>query len=204
VDYRSHWKAVFDARASTEVSWYQPHLQLSLQLIARAGVAPDARIIDVGGGDSSLVDDLLERAFSDVTVLDIAPGAIKRAKERLAQAGAGVHWMEADIVNTQLPQAYFDVWHDRAVFHFLTDENLRQKYRQQAARTLKANGHLILATFAADGPDRCSGLPTMRYSEETLIREFQEEFLFVECQLERHMTPKRVEQRFIYCRFRRK
>lgn len=204
MDHRSHWKAVFEGSASTEVSWYQPHLQLSLQLIAQAGVASDARIIDVGGGDSSLVDDLLGRGFSDITVLDIASSAIKRAKERLGPAGSMVHWMEADIVNAQLPQAYFDVWHDRAVFHFLIDQNLRQKYRQQAARTLKANGHLILATFAADGPDHCSGLSTMRYSEETLIREFQQEFLFVECQLEQHMTPKSVEQRFIYCRFRRK
>jgi SAM-dependent methyltransferase len=204
VDCRSHWKALFDVKASTEVSWYQSHLRLSLRLITRAGVPPDAKIIDVGGGDSSLVDDLLKRGFSAITVLDIASSAIKRAKERLGPAGSAVHWMETDIVNARLPRAYFDVWHDRAVFHFLIDENLRRKYRQQAAHALKANGHLILATFAADGPDRCSGLPTMRYSKEAIIQAFEQEFLFVECRYERHMTPKGAEQRFIYCRFRRK
>lgn len=204
MDCKSHWNRVFATKASADVSWYQPHLKLSLQLISTAAIGKDAKIIDVGGGDSSLVDDLVQRSYSDITVLDIASTAIERTKQRLRDAGSMVQWIEADILEAQLPQNHFDVWHDRAAFHFLIDENDRGKYRETAARSIRPNGQLIIATFAADGPERCSGLPTMRYSQEGLIEELKSRFEFVESLREENMTPQGKAQQFIYCRFLRK
>ena len=200
----THWRTVFESKASTALSWYQPHLEVSLGMISRTGVGHDCKILDVGGGDSTLVEDLVQRGFSGVTLLDIASSAIGRAKQRLGEASLGVVWKEGDILVTPLPDRHFDVWHDRAVFHFFVKEQSRREYVSKASNAIKSNGHLIIATFASDGPDRCSGLPTMRYSPWGLAHEFKQDFTLVESQTESHMTPQGREQRFIYCRFRRK
>jgi SAM-dependent methyltransferase len=199
----THWRTVFETKASTTVSWYQAHLEISLSLITRTGVGQECKILDVGGGDSTLVDDLIQRGFSGVTVLDIASTAIERAKQRLGEAARGVVWMQGDILLAALPERYFDVWHDRAVFHFLVEEQSRREYVSKASNAIKSNGHLVIATFASDGPERCSGLPTMRYSPSGLAEEFKQDFTLVESQTELHITPQGREQRFIYCRFRR-
>ena len=200
----THWRTVFESKASTALSWYQPHLEISLGMISRTGVSQECKLLDVGGGDSTLVDDLVRRSFSGVTVLDIASSAIERAKERLGEASFGVVWKVGDILLTPLPDQYFDVWHDRAVFHFLVEEQSRRAYVSKASNAIKSNGHLIIATFASDGPNRCSGLPTMRYTPSGLAEEFKQDFTLVECQPESHKTPQGREQRFIYCRFLRK
>jgi 2-polyprenyl-3-methyl-5-hydroxy-6-metoxy-1,4-benzoquinol methylase len=172
-------------------------------MITRTGVGQECKILDVGGGDSTLVDDLIRRGFSGVTVLDIASTAIERAKQRLGGASRGVVWMQGDILLTALPDRHFDVWHDRAVFHFLVEEQSRREYVSKASNAIKSNGHLVIATFASDGPERCSGLPTMRYNPSALAEEFKRDFALVESQTELHITPQGREQRFIYCRFRR-
>jgi len=200
----THWRTVFESRPSTAVSWYQPHLEVSLGMISRTGVKQECRLLDVGGGDSTLVDDLVQRGFSGVTVLDIATSAIGRVKQRLGEASLGVVWKTGDILLTPLPDRHFDLWHDRAVFHFFVEVQSRQEYVSKASKAIKSNGHLIIATFASDGPDRCSSLPTMRYTPSGLAEEFKEDFTLIESQPESHMTPQGKEQRFIYCRFRRK
>ncbi len=200
---REHWRTVFNTRASTEVSWYQPHLVKSLEMIAKTGVTRDSRIIDVGGGDSTLVDDLIQRGFTKLTVLDIASSAIDRAMRRLGEAGSHITWKEGDILLTPLPDQHYHLWHDRAVFHFLVDEGARRGYVSRATNAIKPGGHMIIATFASDGPDRCSGLPTMRYSPESLAREFGQQFTLVESRTEAHRTPAGKEQKFVYCWFRR-
>jgi ubiquinone/menaquinone biosynthesis C-methylase UbiE len=199
----THWQTVFETKASTAVSWYQHHLVVSLGMITRTGVGKDCNLLDVGGGDSTLVDDLVQRGFSGVTVLDIASSAIERAKLRLGEAGGRVSWKQGDILLTPLPDHTFDVWHDRAVFHFLVEEQRRREYVSKASNAIRSHGHLIIATFASDGPELCSGLPTMRYSQSGLTQEFNEHFTLIESQIESHLTPQGREQRFIYCRFRR-
>jgi len=173
-------------------------------MITSTGVSPDCRVIDVGGGDSTLVDDLLQRGFSGVTVIDIASTAIERAKQRLGGASLRVTWREGNILITPLPEHYYDLWHDRAVFHFFVEEHLRQEYVSRASLSIKPNGHLIIGTFGSDGPERCSGLPTMRYSPQALAQEFRRDFTFVKSLTETHKTPQGKEQSFIYCWFCRK
>ncbi len=203
MENKRHWENVFDTKASAEVSWYKPHLDISLQLIARSGAAPHDAVIDVGGGDSSLVDDLLQRGYMDITVLDIASSAIARARQRLGDRAERIHWIESDVLTANLPEHRYDLWHDRAAFHFLVDEAARRQYVSQVERALKPGGHIILATFADDGPNRCSGLPAMQYSPEALSREFGEQFQLLESQREAHITPAGKEQRFVYCQLRR-
>ena len=204
MDCRSHWNKIFSTKLTSDVSWYQPHLQLSLQLISNTASGRDAKIIDVGGGDSSLVDDLIQHRYANLTILDISSQAIKRAKERLKDAGSVVQWIETDILQAQLRRSYFDVWHDRAMFHFLVDTNDKNKYLDIAADSIKPNGQLIVGSFAPDGPQQCSGLPTIRYSQEALAEHLKSHFEFVESLWEDHVTPQGKKQQFIYCRFVRK
>jgi ubiquinone/menaquinone biosynthesis C-methylase UbiE len=173
-------------------------------MISRSGVRRDSRILDVGGGDSTLVDDLLQAGYNDITVLDIASSAISRAKQRLGDAAVRITWIESDVLQAPLGDGSYDLWHDRAVFHFFVDEKERRQYISKASRALKPEGQLILATFASDGPSRCSGLPTMRYAPETLALEVQEYFTLLESHFETHSTPQGKDQQFIYCRFCRK
>jgi len=201
---KAHWEHIYAHKAPTQVSWYQEHAQLSLDLIHRAGVQKDDPIIDVGGGASTLVDDLLAAGFQRITVLDIAAKALEFAQERLGPRAAQVTWIEADVTQAALPAQAYALWHDRAVFHFLTQPADRQRYIENARRAVRSGGSLILATFAQDGPERCSGLEVMRYSAERLQQEFCADFEPVESLSERHRTPFGTEQKFLYCLLRRR
>jgi len=198
---KSHWETIYQQKRPGEVSWYQPHLNVSLSLLANAGLSAGSRIIDVGGGASTLVDDLLARGVSDVTVLDISGHALAVSKARLGERAARVTWMEADITRVPLPAASYDLWHDRAVFHFLTKAEDRRRYLATMRETLRPGGHAILATFALQGPPRCSGLDVVRYSPATLHAEVGGDFRLIEALDEGHRTPANTVQQFLYCRF---
>jgi trans-aconitate methyltransferase len=197
-----HWDKVYSARAENEVSWFQATPVTSFDLIARSGVARYARIIDIGGGASRLVDLLLEEDFSDVTVLDIATAALDRAKTRLGSRAAAVNWIVADVTLWQ-PAGRYRLWHDRAVFHFLIEAKDRAAYRQAMLAALEPGGFAIIATFAPDGPERCSGLPIMRYSGASLAGELGGEFRLLETVIEDHRTPTGATQRFQFSRLQR-
>lgn len=162
METKTHWEEIYTAKPVTEASWFQEHSDLSLQLIEERGVGPTGRIIDVGGGASMLADDLLAHHFENVTVLDISAAALKAAQQRLGPRAAQIIWLEADITTVSLPHHHYDVWHDRAVFHFLTRAEDRHRYVQAVRQAVKPGGHLIIATFAPDGPSQCSGLEVMR------------------------------------------
>lgn len=200
---QQHWDNVYATKAHDEVSWYRDHLENSLRLILDTGVDKDAAFIDVGGGSSTLVDDLLVNGFIDVSVLDISAVAIVKSKERLGSKAEKVNWLEADITEVFLPQNKFDVWHDRAVFHFLTDAEDRRKYVEQVVRSLKVSGHMIIASFGLNGPQKCSGLEVVRYDPETMQNEFGGQFRLVNTVRETHQTPFGTTQEFIYCYFRK-
>ena len=203
VDSKSHWENIYKTKASTQVSWYQEHLQTPLRLIERTGVEKTAQIIDVGGGASTLVDDLLESGFKHITVLDISTAAINAARKRLGSRAEEATWIEADITKVALPHHYYDLWHDRAVFHFLTSAEERQRYVETVKQSLKPRGHVIISTFAPDGPPKCSGLDVVRYSPKSLHDEFGNEFELIESASEAHLTPSGTKQKFIYCYLRK-
>lgn len=204
MENRDHWENIYLTRTATELSWHQEHPRRSLHFIQRTGVGKAAQIIDVGGGTSTLTAELLASGFVSLTVLDISPTALQTAQERLGAKAAAVTWFEADILQARLSENYYDVWHDRAVFHFLTQPAERQRYVRAVLHSLKPGGHLILATFALDGPPRCSGLEVMRYSPESLHAEFGSDFELVDSDREVHTTPSGTEQHFIYCWLRRR
>jgi len=194
-----HWQHIYETKVPTQVSWYQEHAQFSLQFIQKTGIQRTGHIIDVGGGASTLVDDLVTAGFQHITVLDISATALQLARERLGARAVDVNWIEADITRADLPHQAYDVWHDRAVFHFLTQPSDRQRYINTVRHAVRTGGHVILATFAPDGPDRCSGLDVVRYSPESLHGEFGESFELVESSRETHRTPFGTEQKFVYC-----
>ncbi len=200
---KEHWENVYSTKAAEEVSWFQEHARLSLQIICDSALAPDGRIIDVGGGASTLVDDLLSAGFSKITVLDLSAAALAKAKARLGSRAASVQWLEANILDVTLPASTYDVWHDRAVFHFLTSESERHRYVEQVLHAVKPGGLVIVATFAEDGPEKCSGLPVMRYSADGVHAEFGNTFELLGSQRESHLTPTGKEQKFVYCFCRR-
>lgn len=199
MEAKDHWEKVYASKAATEVSWFQEHARLSLKLIQDAGVPPTASLIDVGGGASTLVDDLLAHGYANVTILDLSGAALAAAKARLGAHAAGVQWLEANILETELSAHAYDVWHDRAVFHFLTAEEERRDYVQQVLRAVKPGGLVIVATFAEDGPSNCSGLPVVRYSADGLHAAFGAPFLLLGHEKESHHTPGGSEQKFVYC-----
>lgn len=182
----------------------QPHPHLSLELIHTTGVSKDAQIIDVGGGTSTLVDALLAEGYQHLTVLDLAGTALTLAQQRLGARAAAVNWVEADITAVELPHHGYDVWHDRAVFHFLTQPEERRRYVETMRHAVRRDGHVIVATFALEGPTRCSGLEVVRYSPARLQEEFGAEFALVHSAQERHRTPLGVEQAFLYCCFQKR
>lgn len=201
-ELRAHWDEVYSTREETEVSWYQEEPALSLELIRAASVGPGTRVIDVGGGASVLVDRLLDLGYRSPAVLDLSPAALERAKARLGEAAGRVHWIVGDL--TRLPEVgTFDIWHDRAVFHFLTSAADREAYRALVERSLPLGGHLILATFSPEGPDHCSGLPVCRYDAASLAHEVGPSFTLVRSMEERHTTPWGAAQPFVYGLFRR-
>ena len=198
-----HWRGVYRDKREAQTSWFRPHLDTSLRLIDGLGLAKQTPLIDVGGGRSTLVDDLLARGFCDVTVLDIAERALAEAQVRLSAAGRSVSWLAADVLAADFPAARFGLWHDRAAFHFLTDAESRNAYVERAAAALKPGGHAIVATFAVDGPERCSNLPVRRYDAAALAAEFAPWFDAIDSAREDHTTPWGATQAFTYVVLRR-
>ncbi len=199
MDAKTHWEKVYTTKPPEAVSWYRAHLETSLALIERAADAHSASIIDVGGGESTLVDDLLLRGYKNLTILDVSQTAIDATKRRLGSISEQVRWLVADIAEIELEPSAYDLWHDRAVFHFLTARERRIAYVRQVARTVKPGGHVIVSTFGPEGPTKCSGLEVMRYDAESLHREFGTRFRLVESSKELHHTPFGTTQQFLYC-----
>lgn len=203
MDSRQHWERVYATGPATRVSWFQAHARVSLKLLREANVSASAAIIDVGGGASTLVDDLLAAGHDDVTVLDLSGSALDTARARLGALAARVRWSEANVLDAALARHRFDVWHDRAVFHFLTEPQDRRRYVRAVLHAVKPGGLVIVATFAPDGPTHCSGLPVMRYDARELHGEFGEPFVLIGHEHELHRTPAGNTQSFVYCFCRR-
>lgn len=198
---QGHWTQVYEGKDSKSVSWYQPEPEPSLRALERHDAEPTSSLIDVGGGASTLVDVLLARGWEDLTVLDIAPSALETAKARLGGKADKVTWEAADVTEWR-PARRYDVWHDRAVFHFLVEPQQREAYRQALADGLAPGGLVIIATFALNGPERCSGMPVERYNPEKLAQELGPSLEQVEAWRERHVTPAGADQSFNWCAFR--
>jgi 2-polyprenyl-3-methyl-5-hydroxy-6-metoxy-1,4-benzoquinol methylase len=196
---KEHWEKVYQSKSADQVSWFQEHAGKSLEMIRSVRGSMADRIVDVGGGASTLVDDLLVDGCENVSVLDLSEAALEVAKTRLGVSAVRVGWIAGDIRNVDLPEAYFDIWHDRAVFHFLTEQADRDAYVRQVRWAVKRGGHVIVATFAPDGPEKCSGLPVMRYGADELHDEFGPAFELVGSSSELHKTPWGSEQSFVYC-----
>lgn len=199
MDAQAHWNKIYTEKGANAVSWYRPHLETSLELIERVIPGYGSSVIDVGGGESTLVDDLLARGYLDITVLDISRTAIEANKQRLGRTSERVHWLAADIIESNIPASRYDVWHDRAVFHFLTLERSRAAYVRQVARAVRKGGHVIVSTFGPAGPLKCSGLDVVRYDAESLHREFGLSFRLLGSSTEQHQTPFGTTQQFLYC-----
>jgi len=199
VDAQQHWERVYRNKRSTEVSWYAPHLGVSLRLIEAAAPRRDAAIIDVGGGEATLVDDLLDRGYLHVSVLDLSLTALDVAKARLGGHAGAVGWLCGDVTTFPFWSHQYDVWHDRAVFHFLTSPRDRAAYVRQVAHAVKPGGHVIVATFGPEGPTKCSGLDVVRYEPYALHDEFGPAFDLMKHETELHRTPGGVFQQFTYC-----
>ena len=194
---RAHWQDVYGSKDPTEVSWYQPVPERSLKLIRETGVAKSDPVLDVGGGASTLVDHLLQEGYSDISVLDIAGNALDRSRARLGKSAEAVDWIEADVTIFSPPRQYA-LWHDRAVFHFLTDSSDRDNYIDVVTRAVESNGYIVLATFGPEGPERCSGLDIRRYSVQRLQDLFGDRFRLGGDYLEDHVTPAGATQQFLY------
>ncbi|MBV9565912.1 MAG: class I SAM-dependent methyltransferase [Bradyrhizobium sp.] len=201
-DRTSHWETVYSTKAENEVSWFQSDPATSLRMISNAKATVDSSIIDIGGGASRLIDALLARGFHALTVLDISAAALETAKKRLRPAGAAVEWIAADVTRW-MPARAFDLWHDRAAFHFLTEEGDRAAYAERLRTAVAPGGQVIIATFALDGPEKCSGLPVQRYDAGGLARTIGPAFELVDHLTETHRTPWKATQAFQFSRFRR-
>jgi len=204
VDHQAHWEKVYQTKAADSVSWYRQHLDVSLELLEHGGLSSVSKLIDIGGGASTLVDDLLERGMTGVTVLDISEAALAVPQARLGAHAKAVNWIVADILHAELPEAGFDLWHDRAVFHFLTDPVDARTYAQQAGRAVKSGGYALIAGFAPDGPERCSGLPVARRSADDIARIFAPAFFLQQVRSEHHLTPAGTAQSFAYALLKRR
>lgn len=202
MDTREHWETIYSTKSADEVSWYQPEARLSLELVASVALPPGPPIIDVGGGVSRFVDGLLAAGYTDLTVLDLSESALAKSRARLGAAAAAVRWIVGDALDSALAPAAYGIWHDRAVFHFLTDPADRARYFAQLRAALRPGGYALLATFADDGPERCSGLPVVRYDEFALQSEFGPDFTAVAARREMHTTPWGAQQSFVYCLMR--
>lgn len=196
---QAHWDKIYGNNASDKVSWYRPHLEQSLALIEQAGARPSTSIIDVGAGESTLVDDLLARSYSNLTVLDISQAAIAATKKRLGEEADQVLWLVGDITKAELQPGAYDLWHDRAVFHFLTSVSDRSAYVRQVIRSVRRGGHVIVSAFGPDGPTHCSGLDVVRYDAESLHAEFGASFRLISSSRDLHRTPFGTTQQFLHC-----
>ena len=195
----AHWESVYERKAVDQVSWFRPHLDQSLKYLDRLALPKDARLIDVGAGASTFVDDVLARGFTRPTIADLSSKALEVSKQRLGARAADVDWLVGDITTLELPERAYDFWHDRAVFHFLREPADRARYVAQVKRAVKPGGHVLIATFGPQGPQRCSDLDTMRYSGDELHAQFGGEFQKVDELLELHGTPSGKQQEFVYC-----
>lgn len=199
MDAKTHWEKVYATKEPEAVSWYRRHLETSLALVERAAHSHSASIIDIGAGESTLVDDLLSRGYENITILDVSQTALEVTRKRLGPLAEKVRWIAADITQVQLEPLAYDVWHDRAVFHFLTSIEQRVAYVRNVARAVKPGGHVIVSTFGPEGPAKCSGLEVMRYDAESLHSEFGTHFRLIESLKELHRTPFGTTQQFLYC-----
>ena len=202
IDRQAHWQNVYATKAEKEVSWFQENPVPSLELIAAAGIARNASIIDVGGGASRLVDGLLEKGFQKIAILDLSANALGEAKKRLGGRADEIYWIAADVTAWE-PSTTYDLWHDRAAFHFLTEAADRDAYVVRLKKAVRAGGHVIIATFASDGPEKCSGLPIVRYDPEGVASALGPEFDLVDSKRHDHVTPGGNTQRFQFSRFLR-
>lgn len=196
---KEHWEKVYQTKQPEAVSWFQEHATRSLDLILSTEASLESQIIDVGGGASTLVDDLLGCGFKNLSVLDLSASALEVARKRLGIAGDSVRWLVGDICSVDMPEQAYDIWHDRAVFHFLTTPADRAAYVRQVMKSVKPGGHVIVATFAPNGPEQCSGLPVARYAPGELHQEFGPSFELLEHKSEEHKTPWGSVQHFVYC-----
>ena len=197
---KNHWERVYQKHSSDKVGWYQRYPEHSLNLIHNTGVGTDCRIIDIGGGTSKLSKCLLDQGYTQLSVLDISGNSLEIAKSQIGEDSNKIKWIEADVIKHSFDEQY-DVWHDRAVFHFLSEAEERKGYLNSLDQALRLNGHLIIATFGLDAPPKCSGLSVVRYSPESLQGELADKFKLVESYIDNHVTPSGVTQNFIFCRF---
>jgi 2-polyprenyl-3-methyl-5-hydroxy-6-metoxy-1,4-benzoquinol methylase len=197
---KKHWETVYETKNPEEVSWTQETPKTSLDFIYSFNLPKSAKIIDIGGGDSKLVDHLIEEGFENITVLDISAAALLKAKQRLGEKGKKVNWIVSDITQFE-PNTSFDVWHDRATFHFLTTPKQISKYIEIAQKSV--NGYLIIGTFSENGPKKCSGLDIKQYNEEALTKELKNSFKKISCVTEDHKTPFNTTQNFLFCSFKK-
>ena len=198
-----HWQHIYTSRSADRVGWYAPHLETSFEWIADLGLDPGDPIIDVGGGASTLVDDLLEAGHTHLTVLDISHNALEQARRRLREKAKSVSWLQGDITEIELPKNHYRLWHDRAVFHFLTEPSSQQKYRDKMLGALQPGGCVIMGCFAPDAPPECSGLPVQRYTAEALSKTLGGAFALKRQNNEIHTTPSGIKQAYLYCLFQR-
>lgn len=199
MDAKAHWQSIYETKGPEQLSWFQAEATLSRELIERFAPDRTARILDVGAGASTLADGLIGAGYRRITVLDLSPAALANARRRLGPAAGAVEWREADVLTASFTGEGFAVWHDRAVFHFLTAPTDREQYVAQVRRAVKPDGFVLVATFAEDGPTHCSGLETRRYSADALHSEFGPAFELIASQREAHVTPSGVVQAFTYC-----
>lgn len=201
--YKQHWEDVFTKKAENEVSWFQLYPQTSMEFVELFRLPLDANIIDIGGGDSHFVDALLDKGYRNIYVLDISESAISRAKARLGALANKVHWIVSDVTEFK-PPVQFDLWHDRAAFHFLTTEDKVERYVSIAKEAIRKNGYLVLGTFSDKGPRKCSGLEIRQYTEASMSSKFEIDFDRVKCIRGDHITPFNTVQNFVFCSFRKK
>lgn len=200
---KNHWENIYQTKSLDEVSWYQPKPETSLDFVEKLNLPKTAKVIDVGGGDSFFVDYLLEQGFQNITVLDISEAAIERAKNRLGEKATLVKWIVEDAAKFK-PTEKYDFWHDRAAFHFLTDEEDIEKYVDTVSKYIENEGFLVVGTFSEDGPKKCSGIDIRQYSEHSLTKVFEKSFENIECFTIDHKTPFDTIQNFVFCSFKRK
>ncbi|GMN11129.1 class I SAM-dependent methyltransferase [Croceitalea sp. MTPC9] len=200
LDRKKHWETVYETKNPDQVSWTQEIPKTSLEFIHSFELNKNAKIIDIGGGDSKLVDYLLEEGYNNITVLDISEKAIAKAKKRLGEKASKVNWIVSDITEFE-PHPSYDVWHDRATFHFLTTDEQIKKYIKIATKFV--SGYLIIGTFSQNGPKKCSGLDIKQYNEEELTSELKKGFDKIQCITEDHLTPSNTTQNFLFCSFKR-
>lgn len=198
-----HWNNVYTSKAPNEVSWFQSYPETSVRFVESCNLPLDANIIDIGGGGSLFAEALLDKGYNNIYVLDISAKAIEKARQRLGKRALQLHWIVADVTAFE-PPVQFDLWHDRAAFHFLTTDDDISKYISTARHAVKQNGYLVMATFSEKGPKKCSGLNIQQYSEISMASKFEAAFDKIECKTEDHTTPFNTIQNFLFCRFRRK